>query len=132
MSKITRLTDFQVYARPTGLVGGEQRSINEALFTAYEPVRLWLKEHELEAPFRKIVISLADYASSARWHGSVSNAVGICEATEAVELALLSRNAADHQWVLGIVGHALSCIAHATTWRSEELGSFIAAAAARK
>ena len=73
MSKSARLVDFQVYARPAGLPDGEQRPINEALFATYEPVRLWLKENDIKAPFRKFVVSLADKVSSARWHGNVSN-----------------------------------------------------------
>jgi hypothetical protein len=52
MSKLVRLVDFQVYARPSGLPNGEQRPIDEGLFTTFEPVRLWLKEHEIRAPFR--------------------------------------------------------------------------------
>jgi hypothetical protein len=47
MSKQVRLVDFQVYARPTGLAGDEQRPINEAPFATFERVRLWLKEHEI-------------------------------------------------------------------------------------
>jgi len=39
-----RLLDFQVYARPSRLAGGEERPINEALFMTYEPVRLWLRD----------------------------------------------------------------------------------------
>jgi hypothetical protein len=128
MSKLVRLVDFQVYARPTGLAGGEQRPINEALFTIYELVRLWLKEREIKAPFRKLVVSLADEASSARWHGNVSNAVGICEVTEAIDVTTLAEKAGDHRWVLGIVEHALGCVERSTTWRSDELEGFIKAA----
>ena len=95
MSKNVRLVDFQVYARPAGLPDGEQRPINEALFATYEPVRLWLKENDIKAPFRKVAVSLADKVSSARWHGNVSNAIGICEVTEAVDTQVLSQSARD-------------------------------------
>lgn len=127
MTKLARLVDFQVYARPTGLASGEQRAINQALFATYEPVRLWLKEHAISAPFRKLVVSFADETSSARWHGNVANAAGVCEVTEAVASPVLSKSAGDHAWVLGVVEHALSCVAAATNWRSEELREFIAA-----
>lgn len=125
MSKLIRLVDFQVYARPGGLADGEQRPINEALFTTYESVRLWLKEREVQAPFRKIVVALADEASSARWHGNVSNALGICEVTEAINSTMLLQRAGDHRWVLGVVEHALACIERSTGWRSHELEDFI-------
>lgn len=116
--------DFQVYARPGGLAS-EQRPVNEALFTTYESVRLWLKEHETKAPFRKVVVTFADETSSARWHGKVSNALGICEVTEAVDMAMLVQKAGDHRWVLGIVEHALGCVERSTGWRSDELWGFI-------
>lgn len=131
MSKQVRLVDFQVYARPTGLAGDEQRPINEALFTTFEPVRLWLKEHEMKAPFRKIVVSIADEASSARWHGNVSNAIGICEVTEAVDMTMLVQKAGDHRWVFGLIEHALGCVARSAGWRSDELEGFIRAASER-
>jgi len=125
MKKQVRLVDFQIYARPTGLAAGEQRPINEALFTAFEPVRLWLKERQIRAPFRKIVVSLADSLACARWHGNVLNALGICEVTEAVEIPMLLEKAGDHRWVLGIAEHALGCVTRSTGWRSDELESFM-------
>lgn len=131
MSKLVRLVDFQVYARPAGLADGQQRPTNESLFTSYELVRLWLKEHEVMAPFRKMVVSLAGDGSSARWHGTVSNALGICEVTEAVEAVVLAQKAGDHRWVLGIVEHALRCVERSTGWRSDELLEFINVASER-
>ncbi len=127
MSRIVRLADFQVYARPAGLAAGRERPINEALFTSYEPVRLWLKDRDIKAPFRKVVVSFADEASAARWHGIVSNAGGICEVTEAMSVATLTQKAVDHEWVLAVVEHALGCIAHSTGWRSDELDAFVRA-----
>jgi hypothetical protein len=126
-SKQVRLIDFQVYTRPTGYPS----PINEALFTAYEPIRLWLKERKIKAPFRKILISFVDEVWSARWHGQVSNAIGICEVTEAVVMPTLRRNAGDHRWVLGRVLHSLLCIARATGWRSMELEDFVGATSER-
>jgi hypothetical protein len=126
MSKLVRFVDFQVYVLPASLVNGEQRRINEALFAAYEPVRLWLKEQMIRAPFRKIVVSLTDEDSAAQWHGHVSSAAGICEVTETVAMPTLAQKAGDHRWVLGIVQHALGCISQTTGWRSEELESFVA------
>jgi hypothetical protein len=131
MNKLVRLVDFQVYARPTGLVGGEQRTINEALFATYEPVRLWLKEHETRAPFRKLVVSLADETLAARWHGTLSTAGGICEVTEAVDARVLVQRAGDHGWVLRVVEHALGCVALSAGWRSGDLEGFVKDASER-
>jgi hypothetical protein len=128
--KQTRLVDFQLYAR-SGFADGQQRPINQALFATFEPVRLWLKEHKIEAPFRKLVVTFADEASSARWHGSVEIAIGVCEVTEAVSPAALERGAGDHGWVLGAVEHALTCVAREAGWASEDLAAAVAEMSSR-
>lgn len=124
MSKVTRLVDFQVYARPAG-PGDAQRSVNEALFATFEAVRLWLKAHEVRAPFRKLVVSLSDESTSSAWHGNVSNALGVCEVTEAIDRDLLIQKAGDHRWVLSVVVHALRCVEQNSGWSSKELDGFI-------
>ncbi len=131
MSKLVRLVDFQVGVGSTKLAQDEQRSANLSLFSTYEPVRLWLKEREVRAPFRKIVVSLSDEASFARWHGNVSNVAGICEVMEAVDPTTLVQRAGDHRWVLGVVEHALACIERNAGWRSSELEDFIKAVSER-
>ncbi len=125
MNKQVRLVDFQIFARASGLAEGEQKLLNEALFSTFEPVRLWLKERVIKAPFKKIAISLADETSSARWHGHVTNATGICQVTEAVQLAEMRQGAGNHRWVLAIVERALAHVARSTGWRSEELERFV-------
>ncbi len=130
MKKEARLTDFQVFAQSTGL-GVDQRAINEVLFATYEPVRLWLKENPIDAPFRKLAVSLADEASSSRWHGNVAVAAQICEVTEAVDLTALRRSAGDHRWVLGVIGHSLACVRRSTGWQSEDLAAVVATLSAR-
>ena len=125
MSKQVRVRDFQVFARAPGLAEGEQRAFNEILFSIYEPVRLWLKERTVKAPFCKIVVSLSDATISAPWHGHVANAIGICQVTEAVDVLTLRQNIGDHAWVFGRVFHALECVAQHTDWRSSELEDFI-------
>jgi hypothetical protein len=106
----------------------EQRSTNIGLFSTYEPLRLWLNEREIPAPFRKYVVRLSDKGSHGQWHGHVSNAVGICGVTEAVSMTLLFEKARDHRWVLGVVQHSLKCVARGIGWRSEELDGFITSA----
>jgi len=125
VSKSVRFMDFQVGVGSTSLALNEQRLANLALFSTYEPVRLWLKEREIKAPFRKCVITLSDEGTFTRWHGNVSNVAGICEVTEAINVTTLVQMAGDHRWVLGIVEHALACVARSTGWQSEELESFI-------
>ena len=125
MTRALRVVDFQVSARRAGLVGDEHRIVNEALFSTYEPVRLWLKEREVRGPFRALVVSLADEAAARRWHGLVSNAAGICEVTEAIAVPVMKDNASDHRWVMGLVKHALGGVALMLGWRSEELEDFV-------
>lgn len=131
MNRLVRLVDFQVGLGSTSLGLDEQRPANLALFSTYEPIRLWLKERDVKAPFRKVVVGLSDQASFARWHGNVSNVAGICEITEAVDVTTLLAKAGDHRWVLGIVEHALGCVRRSTGWRSDELQGFIATVAER-
>lgn len=125
MSKLFRLVDFQAYARRAGLTESEQLLVNESLFASYEPIRLWLRESDLRGPFRKLVVSFADAATSAQWAGQVSNAAGVCEVTEAVTVAALREGASNHKWVLGVVEHALSCVATSTGWRSADLENLL-------
>lgn len=123
MRKNARLVDFQVFAN-SGFAG-EQRALNEMLFVSYEPIRLWIKEHEISAPFRKILISVSDEELSKQWHGKVAIAADVCEVTEAVSSAALRENAANHEWVIGIVDHALQSIVNSSAWRSSELEGFL-------
>ena len=125
MSKLLRLVDFQVGVGSANLRLDEQRTANLALFSTYEPVRLWLREREIKAPFRKIVVALSDQATFSRWHGNASNVAGICEVTEAVDVTTLLENARDHRWVLAVVDHALGCVRRSTGWHCDELESFI-------
>ena len=126
ISKQVRLIDFQVGAGFSGLVLDEEIEVNRALFTTYEPIRLWLREQGIKAPFCKIVVSFADEGRASKWHGSVMVAVGICEVTEAVDPSTLRNNAHDHRWVLGIVTHALACVAREISWSEPSLNDHIA------
>ncbi|HEY6562382.1 MAG TPA: hypothetical protein VI072_34175 [Polyangiaceae bacterium] len=103
----------------------DRRRINHALFTSYEPVRLWLKEHNERAPFQKIVVSLDDKATAGPWQGNVANSGGVCEITEVVDIPTLESRAVDHRWVLGVVQHALGCVSRCVGWQSHELNAAI-------
>ncbi|MEP7121208.1 MAG: hypothetical protein ABJE95_09875 [Byssovorax sp.] len=125
MSKEKRLVDFDVGDSTTGRVNDEGVN-NVVLFATYEPIRLWLKERVIKAPFRKLAVSFANVATSARWDGQVVNLFGVCEVTEAVDPATLRQNVGDLRWVLGCVRHALGRVAESTGWRSDELEAFLA------
>jgi hypothetical protein len=124
--KQVRLFDFQISASPDGLSMDDQAAINRLLFTTYEPVRLWLREQTIKAPFCKIAVTIEDERTGGKWHGSVMVAVGLCEVTEAVDLTTLRNNAQDHRWVLGIVAHALSCVAREIGWSEQALNDQVA------
>jgi hypothetical protein len=128
MSKAMRFVDFQLSARPAGLSQEERKPLNETLFASYEPIRLWLKERAVQAPFKKIAITIADHESSAKWHGNVANAVGVCQVTEAVASSMIGDGVRDHRWVFAIVANALEHVAQKTGWKSEELQTFIESA----
>jgi hypothetical protein len=51
------LRDFQVFA---GASAANPKPINEALFTTFEPIRLWSRAHRITAPFKKLVMMLKD------------------------------------------------------------------------
>lgn len=121
MRRLPRLIDMQVHAGSAGLELEEQRVISLALFTVFEPIRLWLREHDIRAPFRKLLVTLADQDVFAKWHGQVVNVGGVCEVTEAVSVASLKQNATDHTWVLGYVEHALQAVSNDLGWSSDEL-----------
>ena len=89
-------------------------------------MRLWLKARKLAAPFMKLLVSLDDERTGRPRHGHVTNGLGICEITEAVDASTMVKHAEDHRWLLGVVLHALGCVAKATGWRSREFERFVA------
>ncbi len=106
-------------------------ALNEALFSTFEPVRLWLKEHVIEAPFKKIAISLGGRSlfNALAWQRlerdrDLSGHGGGRSSDDAAKRG-------QYRWVLAIVEHALGCVARSTGWRSDELEGFIRAAAER-
>ncbi len=50
------------------------------------------------APFKKLIVSLADSRVSEQWHGRSMVALGICEVTEAVAVDDLTRWQGQHAW----------------------------------
>lgn len=120
-----RLVDFQVSVRPAGLSMNQQKEINEWLFPVYEAVRLWLKEQKVLAPFKKIVVSLADRRVSEQWHGKAMVALGICEVTEAVGIDDLTRYRGEHGWTCQRILDALEHVASTVGWNCQDLVSLV-------
>ncbi|EKQ84260.1 hypothetical protein [Leptospira kirschneri] len=116
-----RLIDFQIYVRPAGLAQIEQKSCNEALFPVFEAIRLWLRERNVSAPFRKIAVSIADHSIAQEWHGDVSVALNVCEVTEACDIRLVRLKVHDYLWVSNLVLEALEHIRLETGWDNVEL-----------
>jgi hypothetical protein len=117
-SKLTTVIAFSIHAW-----GGDPervRPINHALFTVCEPIALWLRDRpraeRIEAPFRKLVVSLVD---ETRWSRGMqaTNVLGICEVTLPVSDAELHERMTDHRWGLGLVQRALACLAGGPSWR---------------
>ncbi|EMO00169.1 hypothetical protein LEP1GSC112_1769 [Leptospira interrogans serovar Pomona str. UT364] len=120
-----RLIDFQIHVRPAGLAQIEQKSCNEALFPVFEAIRLWLRERNISAPFRKIVVSIADYSVAQEWHGDVSVALSICEVTEACDINQVHLKVHDYIWVSTLVLEALEHIRLETGWDNVELRNIL-------
>jgi hypothetical protein len=133
-AKLPKLVAFSIHC-----AGGEParvRPINSALFTVTEPIALWLTDRprgdRLQAPFRKLVISLIDEATWSRGT-QATNVLGIGEVTLPVSDAELRERVTDHRWVLGLVRRGLACLAGGPSrrypedlrWRSPELEAFV-------
>lgn len=120
-----RLVDLQVSARPAGLSLDQQKAVDESVFPVYEALRLWLKEQRIVAPFKKVLVSLADRRASEKWHGKVMMALGICEVTEAIPLDDLLQNRGQHSWTCSRILDALGHISSQTGWQNKDLTSLV-------
>ncbi len=121
-----RLVDFQVYI-PSATA--DWKAANHSLFPVYEAVRLWLKDRKLEAPFKKIVVTLKDQQHSKQWHGKTTVALGICEVTEGVDFGELLARHRDVTWTVSLTCQGLDHIAAATGWKDDSLRSWAASIA---
>lgn len=116
-----RLVDFQAFVRPVGLSEDEQRSCNEAFFPLCECVRFWLRENRVEAPFRKILVTVVDEGTARPWHGKTSVALGVCEVTEAVQVEELKQRHTEFPWLASIVVAGLRHIESGVRWSTFDL-----------
>lgn len=99
----------------------ELKTVNHACFPIYESLRLWLKEHKVQAPFRKIVVELRDSTTSSDWHGRASNILGICEVNEAVDPEALKLCGQDTEWIAARVIKGLEHIKAEIGWSDDGL-----------
>jgi hypothetical protein len=121
MTRPRRLVDFQITVGPSTLQEGERRSANLSLFSTYEPVRLWLKERDVRAPFEKILIGLCAETTFAAISGSVVDGAGVCEVILALDPGAIAAGVINQRWAFGIAEQALIKIQLETGWQSEEL-----------
>jgi len=117
---------------PAGLPAGQQRDVNCALFPLYEAVRLWLRSQSIEAPFKKLLINLVDSRVGGRFHGNVALALGICEVTEAVEVAELLARRTDYGWLCALLEDALGHVSVRLRWKCAALENEIREVGSKK
>jgi hypothetical protein len=122
-----KLRDFQIGTFGSTLTFDEQRIVSLSTFATYEPIRLWLKAHNVKAPFVKLLVSFVTEAEFHHRKRNVTNVLGICEVDEPVNPSSLRENAGDHRWVIAAVKQALGRVAQdsVVAWRSEEFESFL-------
>ena len=54
-----RFVDFAIHrVWDPDLSVERNRAANRALFAFYEPLRLWVRDHKITAPFRKLCVTL--------------------------------------------------------------------------
>ena len=124
-SKTSRFVDLQLFVGPGGLDDAARRAANEALFVVYEPLRLWLREARLRAPFAKLLITIVDARTMATHHGQVSVAGGVCEVLHALPLGEAVEHVRDHRWALRLVSDSLERVERQRGWHSAQLAAHV-------
>ena len=123
--KLHKLTDFQIYVsfhkeRPIDL-----KRINWNLYAHYEYIRLQIYEQSILSPARKLLITLVDDKTHTKWHGHVTNALSICEVTEAIDINDLKDISINRDKIYKIIMHSLTCIEKEIGWSSKGLYQII-------
>lgn len=121
MVKLSRMVDIQIVVMPHALHAEELRRANQVLFTVYEPIRLWLKERQILAPFRKLSVGFVNEETSSATHGWVNNANSVCLIDLLAPLAALKRVHRDRPWAFAAMIEALGHVHERLNWKSEEL-----------
>jgi len=116
-----KLIDFQIAIGPSRLDSVERKNANIALFPYYEAVHLWLSECRIDAPFRKLLVTLVDMAIAPQMHGVVTSVLGICEVAEAVEDPLGNACSGNGKWIATNVRNGLLRIEQELGWASDAL-----------
>lgn len=120
-----RIVDFQVYFAAAGLSAPEQMFCNRAAFPVYEAARLWLRERRVEAPFRKLLVTVKADPYDVQWHGAVQTANGVCEVTLCVPQAEVSARC-NPSWVAVAALEGLERVRVETGWTNGELSALLA------
>src|SRR5262245_7779778 len=120
-----RMVDIDLGVMPTDLPIDEVRPANREFFKATEPIRLWLKERKLEAPFRKLGIRVHDEALGIGISAGVMNAFSVCGVGLYFPLSILKRAHRDRAWSFEVILKALEHVHEKLKWRSKELEAYV-------
>jgi len=115
------LRDFQIYAGPGN------PDVNDRLFTCFEPIRLWLRDHHVRAPFRKILIELMDDPRVQSCAPTVGVAIGICHVVRVLPPGHIAASTTDHRWTLDLVRSCLQDIKESLGWHDDGLDAAVLA-----
>jgi hypothetical protein len=127
---MSKLRDLAVCLRGDGLPPERIRNVNGRCFVVYEIVRLWCKEHKVDAPFQKLAVTLmVDHPLLSSTDRKVTNDGRVCEVFLLVGADQVELRSRDPSWVAGQIQTALSLVAKATGWRCEQLIGFVQAIA---
>lgn len=119
-----RLYGIQIYVSAGSLEPGQQARVDQACSTLGEIFRLWLREHSVEAPFRKMLVHVRSEESQASSPSSVSTTLGVCTIRIALRRELILADTKDLRWLLRPLLDALSSAQQEHVFHSVELNSF--------
>ncbi len=120
-----RLREAQIYVGPTGLTEPQRMRAEHASFAVAETMRLWLKEHNVDAPFRKLLVLIHGEQTHASTIGQVTVTLGVCQVRVGVAPDALRTGTDDLRWIVRCVMNALSFVQQNAEWSSPLLEVFV-------
>lgn len=120
------LQDIQIFIPNRGMSRDEQKRVNQNAFASFEPVRLWAKEQQLVAPFKKLVVTLADPRTADAMGDAAPIVDELCNVILSTELETVRDRSADHRWMLARIVEALDRVSSGTKWDCTSLREHIA------
>lgn len=120
-----RLREAQIYVGPTGLTEKERTRAEHASFAVAERIRLWLKDNNVEAPFRKLLVMIHGDQTPHSSIGQVSITLGVCQVRVSVAAETLRLDNDDLRWMVRCTMNALTCVQQNAEWSSSNLETFV-------